>query len=701
MNLLHPWALGVGAAAVALPVIIHWLTRPRPVTVPLSTLRFVREAVQQKRARHRLRDWIILLLRAAAVALLAWAFARPLIGAKPLIADAPGDAVRVVILDRSQSMAAVSNGVQAFERARPAAAKHLAYSPGRRVNLIFAGAKPIPVFQGPSSNFAAVQEALATAKPLPENLNLKAALERAGEMLAKSAPETRKELIVISDFQRTNWSAADFSPLPKETLIQFESAAPKETPANLAILRVAPQGRVEQNRETRIDVEVGNFSNTPRDVQVEVNVGGATVRVTGHCPPAARTTLSGECVLPASGWFGAEAKLAGAPDALAADDVRPFVLNVRPAPTFALLTREPAAPKPTSSHYLERALAPIRPRDNRPAEKVVRIDSTTFDRESLGAADLIVIDHAGRLTNGSTRLLASMLRRGRPLLYVAAEPADATNLGQLADAAGADLKMPVQFMPPPAGQGRRDLFIASTRKESGLFNVFGDGLNAALAPLRFAGGLATRKLEGGLADDVVATYSDQSAAVVVTACGAGTIAVINASLADSSMPGSPVFVSLTGELVNRLLSRSKSADTVASGEAAVSYLPPEAAGTAGLAIQPPGAQDANAAANLGELVEESGSVIWRWPAAGTPGVYRVKRGAADVFALASAVPAQEADLQSIDPAVLKDRLAGGRTVAYQNVGEDDQQRDTRWAWLAAMCAACMICEFGALKLFRT
>jgi len=43
--------------------------------------------VRQKRARHRLRDWIILLLRAGAVALLAWAFARPLIGAKPLIAN--------------------------------------------------------------------------------------------------------------------------------------------------------------------------------------------------------------------------------------------------------------------------------------------------------------------------------------------------------------------------------------------------------------------------------------------------------------------------------------------------------------------------------------------------------------------------------------------------------------------------------------
>src|SRR5688572_3290947 len=310
MNLLHPWALAIGAAAVALPILIHWLTRPRPVTVPLSTLRFVREAVQQRRARHRLRDWIVLLLRAAAVALLAFAFARPLIGAKALVADAPGEAVRVVILDRSQSMAAVANGVAAFERARPAAGKHLSYSPGRRVNLILAGAKPAAVFQSPSSNFGAIQEALAAAKPLPEGLNLKAALERAGEMLGRAPKEARKELVVISDFQRANWAAADFSSLPKETLIQFESAAPKDVPANLAVLKVAPQGRVEQNRETRLDVEVGNFSATPRDVQVEVNVGGATARVGGHCPAGGRSTLSGTVVLPSAGWQGGEAKCA-------------------------------------------------------------------------------------------------------------------------------------------------------------------------------------------------------------------------------------------------------------------------------------------------------------------------------------------------------------------------------------------------------
>jgi hypothetical protein len=79
--------------------------------------------------------------------------------------------------------------------------------------------------------------------------------------------------------------------------------------------------------------------------------------------------------------------------------------------------------------------------------------------------------------------------------------------------------------------------VTAFRREDPLFAVFGDDATAALSPLRFAGGLSTRRVESGLADDVLATYSDQSAALVVTACGAGTLAVLNASLADSTLPG--------------------------------------------------------------------------------------------------------------------------------------------------------------------
>mgnify|MGYP000692485023 CR=1 FL=1 len=57
------------------PVLVHLLTRPRPMRLPLSTLRFIREAVRERRARHRLRDLIILGLRTLAVLLAALAIA--------------------------------------------------------------------------------------------------------------------------------------------------------------------------------------------------------------------------------------------------------------------------------------------------------------------------------------------------------------------------------------------------------------------------------------------------------------------------------------------------------------------------------------------------------------------------------------------------------------------------------------------------
>ena len=107
MTFLHPWAIVIGVAAAAAPVLIHWLTRPRPVRMPLSTLRFVREAVHQRRSWHRLRDLVLLCLRTLAVLLIALAVARPQWGQprRSPISKA-SDAVRVVMLDVSQSMAA-------------------------------------------------------------------------------------------------------------------------------------------------------------------------------------------------------------------------------------------------------------------------------------------------------------------------------------------------------------------------------------------------------------------------------------------------------------------------------------------------------------------------------------------------------------------------------------------------------------------
>ena len=41
LTFLNPWALAIGGLALAAPLAIHFLTRPKPQPLPLSTIRFV------------------------------------------------------------------------------------------------------------------------------------------------------------------------------------------------------------------------------------------------------------------------------------------------------------------------------------------------------------------------------------------------------------------------------------------------------------------------------------------------------------------------------------------------------------------------------------------------------------------------------------------------------------------------------------
>ncbi len=696
MNFLHPWAIPLGLIGASIPLLVHWLTRPRPVRLPLSTLRFVEEAVRQRRARHRLRDAIILLLRMAAVGLIAAAFARPLFGERPVVAardDAA--ATRVVIVDQSLSMAAAAGGIPAFERARGEAVKYLTHRPGLHVNLILAGARPRAVFDQPSSNASALRDALAEARPRPERLDLDAAVALAAEMLSEHGTEgERSELVVLSDFQRSQWAAADFSPLPEGTSIQLEGVAPSETPVNLAVLGVRARGGLQSHHQIRVEVEVGNFSTTRRDVTVELAVGEARYRLEGTCPEHARATLATDIPGAQVGWMTCEARLAGVQDAIAVDDARPFVLEVHPIPTILLITRERADQPGASSFFLERGLAPSQRRNGKASTRLVRLDPADIDRRTLAGADLIVLDHAGKLPAERVGLLASFMTRGRPILYVAAEPVDATNLAMLAEAAGSALQMPVEFIPPPQDRARRDLFLAEVRGSASPFNVFGDSLTRLLTPLRFAGGLASRQVEGALADDVLASFSDRSACLVSTTCGIGSLAVLNVDLARSNFQYSPAFVPILGELVNHMMRRRRVEAAFLCGEPLTVYAPPTAESVDTLTIAGP-------ANEPGALTEEGGTILWQWAEPAPPGVYSLRRAEQTLMAVAVAAPPEESDLRTLDPRVLETRVAGPRTVGFRSATTDAGATEDAWSWIAVVCCVCMLLELAVLRTFRT
>jgi hypothetical protein len=699
--MLHPWAIAVGLLAATLPFLIHWLTRPKPARLPLSTLRFVRDLVEERRALWRLRDAVVLMLRTAAIGLLAAAIARPFFGTVHATPPSErGQDVRIVIVDASQSMAARLGNTELFDRARPIAAKQFGYEPGLSANLILAAAKPSAVFARASNNFSALGEALSKSRPLPQRLRAQEAINLAAEMLAASPGSAKRELVVISDFQRTNWGSVDFGSLPADTQIRLESVAPETPLSNLAVLDVAALGRAEVGHELRLNVAVGNFSPTLRHARLSVDFGSTVTQIEGDLPPNSRTVLSAEMMAREPGWHTGVARLLDVEDALAEDNSRPFAIEVRPPPLLALVTRQSADSIPSSSYFVERALSPYESQERRSATRIVRLRPEAVDRETLSSAESIIIDHPGKLPAEAIQMLASFFHRGRGILYLASEPTDATNLKLLSDSIGGGFRLPVEFI-PSTRRPRRNLAIAEARKDQSPFALFGDQLPSYLEELRFSGGLATNPQPGSIAEEILSRFDDQSAFLVAAESDASTFAVINADLGQSNLPSSPMFVPMLGELVQRRLSGGASRqEVVLSGEPFSIALPPDIEGVAGMAISGP--KSTASESDRGELVADAQGVLWRSASAGVPGAYEVRRDGKTLFAAPIQLAAEESDLRTIGADVFKERLSGGRNVEFHAVIDDQmQEQDNLWIWLAIGCVGCVLLEIATLAWFRT
>src|SRR5215218_9948498 len=97
-------ALLWGAALAAVPLIIHLLNRQRHKPMPWAAMRFVLAAYRKTRRRVQMENLLLLLLRMAAVALLAFALARPFTGRNsPLAGFIESRRDVMLVLDASAS----------------------------------------------------------------------------------------------------------------------------------------------------------------------------------------------------------------------------------------------------------------------------------------------------------------------------------------------------------------------------------------------------------------------------------------------------------------------------------------------------------------------------------------------------------------------------------------------------------------------
>jgi hypothetical protein len=365
-----------------------------------------------------------------------------------------------------------------------------------------------------------------------------------------------------------------------------------------------------------------------------------------------------------------------------------------------LVSREPNARRASASYFLERALMPAYDPPKADLSTVGRIEPGRLVAEQMQAFDVLALVRPGKLSESALSNLAKYVQRGRSLLYVVCEGTDVANLNLLRQAAGVDWRLPVEFVAPAKGRSLKERFLTDIRASQPPFAIFGDELTGLTAPIRFSKSLLSRPVEGGLADDLLASLNDRSASLVASACGAGNVVLWNVDLAATNLTSSPLFVPMVSEIVEKLLARRQAAAVANCGLALSVPLPPAVGSISGLetAFVPEMPKDGS----VGELTEDKTGVYFRSKELAGPGTHLVRREGKTVFAIASAAPPEESDLRSIQGSVLTKRLARGRAADFRSTADLLQnERDDVWTYALVAAVGCILAEWVILLVMRT
>ncbi len=247
----------VGAVGASIPLIIHLLNRERARRLVFSTVRFIQMSHQTNVQRHKLKRFLLLLMRILMLILLGLAFARPFFAQD--IATTPelgGIRNAVIILDISYSM----QYEEVFDNAKKEAINRLdSLDSADAVALILSAdkvRKVLPI----DSEHQHIRTAIENAELTNYTTDYLDAIQTADEIL-KSISIGQKQIYLVADLQKSGWeNFLTTDRLGHDVDIEFIDVS-KEQPDNRAItaINVPPVILLEQ-KDTELVARVHNFS---------------------------------------------------------------------------------------------------------------------------------------------------------------------------------------------------------------------------------------------------------------------------------------------------------------------------------------------------------------------------------------------------------------------------------------------------------
>jgi len=649
-----------GLAALAIPVAVHLIQKERKDAVRFPSLMFLSQVPYKSTRRRRIRNWLLFALRSAAVFLLVAAFSRPLFD-RELDAASPLATARevVILVDRSFSMGYAGR----WERATGAANAAIDGLSGddRATIIFFDGGATIA--NQPTGDHARLRSALAGVEPGSDVTRYGPGLKLAQGIL-ETSDKPRREIVLISDFQRAGWDGGEGVRLPARTTINPINVSAGET-EDLAVGNVAFR-REETNERERVTT-TARVVNTGIDpvngVAVALELNGReleTKRVDVAANDAATVVFS-PFTLSEDNMRGA---VRLAPDRLTADDAFHFVLSRGQA--VSVLIADGGTSR--GSLYLERALGI----SDRP-EYRVEVKRAESVRGADFAGRAVVIWADATVPPGETgRRLREFVENGGGLLLIAGQR---SNWDALTDLVPGTVGRVTDRADPGGSLGYIDYSHPA-------FEVFRAPRSGDLSAARF---FRYRPVEVDATGEVRARFDDGQPALIEKSVGQGRVLVWTSTMDNywSDMPLQPVFLPLAHQLVRHAGGFAEASPWFSVGQvvdvagAAVATVDsaaarPAAAGRDRIAIAP-GGDRVEVPTGLLRLEER--------------GFYEVRGNTRGERILAVNVDLAESELAMMDPqdvvAAVQPREDGGPALAtaMQIPAEDRERQQHLWWYL--------------------
>ncbi|WP_338863470.1 BatA domain-containing protein [Myxococcus stipitatus] len=698
MTFGNPWML-LGALGALIPLLVHLFDRRRPRPHPFGPMAFVLRSQKRTASRLKLKRLLLYALRTLILLAIPIALARPELSRDAHAAQiVKGPAATAIILDASLSMR-WSDGTSLFERGRDEARdalKDLLPEEPATV-LVCTGTPTAP--PTPGFDRGRLRGIVDEAKATHGGADLSRCMEMAARSLEEN-PLAAKRLVVVSDMAATAFRLEAPPPTvkgPTGTLVKPE-----------VVLRDVAEGRDALNNHAVVDLKVEpalqagprsfqftftvrNFgTEAAKDLEAAVRVGETTLAKGFVDVPAGGTTQKALTVrFPQGGTVVGQVTLA--PDALAEDDRRAFVLPVPRALKALVVNGAPHATRyRDEAFFVDAALtAP-----GSPVEVAVR-DAEVGLREDFSTYDLVLLLNVAAPSAEEAAKLAAFVENGGGLFL---SMGDRVNTEDYNQRLGAVLPRPLRVVRTSAERDTdpeaetKAARLAQVKQDHVLFAPFTGRAEEGLTGARFYRYMlleADNPASPG-ASQVLATYEDGAPAVAVMRKGKGRVAMFTSTvdrdwsdfaIRTSFLPLMQRFAAyLTGSLEEREEVRVRVGEQVT--------------------LRPEGAQKVSAvrAPDGGELpvkVQPDGSVV-----AGPvmePGVYSVlgadgKQLAALSFA--AVLDPAESDLTRVPQETLT-AYFGEETVKASS-GDEDRPSVPMWTWL--ILAACVAFFFEGTLL---